>query len=290
MKYKNKNFIIYALLLTIVLFWFYSHQKTENRLKQSYLIQAKLASSQTAKLVQEQVKSIKDELEVMAQSPEILNASSDQKSCQKKVLQTYRHIEDKIGNLGVINKNGVFQCSINNQLLGQKAENFGDFFKIIKEDTNHLPVLSRYFIPPGQMGLGSALHVAVINEKNFLGTVGAGIYFGSINEKFFKNLPFFKHGYITLFDDNGDILYNEDSWSLGKNIWAEEILQRFGLNAEFAEAAKKSAGGIMQSFVIKQGSGLTLNEKFLAVDMRPINLLPDRRWVIMTTIPFSDEE
>jgi hypothetical protein len=134
------------------------------------------------------------------------------------------------------------------------------------------------------------LHAAVV-DKNFKGTVGAGIYFESLGNKFLKDVPFFKNGYITLLDDNGDILYNDDSWALGKKIWDAQIIERFDFNSEFIEQTRKSIE-MNEKFntILKQKKNNFFDEKFLSVVLEPINLLPNRRWIIMVIIPFSDDE
>ena len=287
---KNKNLLLILAFFSATFLLYSYHEKQETVLTNLYSTQAKLVAKQTGRLIAEQISSIKDELHVLSESPEILNAENNQKNCQIKILKTFQHISDKVNNLGRTNSDGVFICSANEKLIGQKAQTYGEFFEQIKKDPLHADVLSRQFSPPQNSGLGSALHAAVV-DKNFKGTVGAGIYFESLGNKFLKDVPFFKNGYITLLDDNGDILYNDDSWALGKKIWDAQIIERFDFNSEFIEQTRKSIE-MNEKFntILKQKKNNFFDEKFLSAVLEPINLLPNRRWIIMVIIPFSDDE
>lgn len=253
---------------------------TENVLEQ-YQRQEHLIANEVAQNLESNIESIREKLSLIASMPEV--KTGDQATCTAKLQEVFAILDSKLGNLGRVDQNGIFRCSLNKALVGVDAKTLGDYIKQIINDPEHKPVLSRAIVPPGITTYVSGLHVPVFDQnQKFLGTVGGGVYFNELQEKYLQNITLAQNGYVVLLDDNGDILYHPTAELIGKNISQQEVKKRFSdspaFDAAMAAAQQGKTGQLRYTFE---------GQEKVAV-YRPAQVLPDHHWIVFITVPVQD--
>jgi signal transduction histidine kinase len=283
LKKKHKIVLIVAAsALVVVTLGAISNTFIKDRLAANLLTeyqrQERQAANEVAQNLENNIASVQDKLNLLATMPEVIG--SDATKCNDKLAEGFAVINTKVGNLGRVNADGYFYCSINKTLLGIKAEKLGAYIPQIFNDPKHTPVLSRAILPPGANTYVAALHVPVYDaQKRFQGTVGGAVYFNELQDKYLKNITFAQNGYIVLIDDNGDILYHPKSEVIGKNYTAEDVKQKLGYSVELTDAIQKAMhgeSGTLQ-FSVKEGGRLAAYTK--------AQVMPGHHWTVFVVVP-----
>ncbi len=258
--------------------------KMTDNLVDVYAEQELLVAKQVAKITSGEVEDIREKLNLIAKLPEV--KTGDTETCNKKLTEVLSGMEEKLSNIGRMNAQGVFDCSVNPAALGVDGKKIAHLKQII-EDPKHEAVLG-YLIPPAPDAADpqyvTSLHVPRYDDNgNFIGTLGGAINFGQFQEQFLKDIKFLKQGYPVVQDDNGDILMHPRKDLMGKNMWSEEIQKLTGKNQKFNDAIKIAAE---QG---KEGKArYTFEGKEKVLVAVPANIFPNRRWVVSVTVPIED--
>lgn len=238
-------------------------------------------ATQTADALKMQVENVKEQLQYIAQIDEI--RSLDPKVCNAKIEYILKGFEQNLGNIGRIGPNGVFYCSGNKALLGTKGSAFGQYITDIFNDPEHKPVMSRMIYPKGATSYLLAIHVPVYDAKGaFAGTVGGAIDVNQLAEHYLKNVRIGETGFVSVVDDNGDIIYNANKSFIGKNRYSEEIQNANGHSQALNNAFETAKLGT-HTLVRYKTNG---QERMAA--MTSVEVLPGRRWVVYGVVPMSD--
>jgi signal transduction histidine kinase len=247
-----------------------------------YAKQEALVAEQVAQNLQVNISSVQEKLELLASFPEVMSAQPA--PCEKKLNEAFHIMERRIGNLGRVNRDRVFACSINRSLVGVKADTLGPYIAQIFDDPEHKPVLSRAIWVQGANGYLAALHVPVNDSSGrFNGTLGGAVYLSQIEEKYLQDIKFARNGFVVLFDDNGDILYHPRDDLIAQNISKGEAASYYddNLRSVIGKAGKEGGTG---TFRYKAGG----EERLAAYES--IEVVPGHRWVAMVTVPVTEAE
>ena len=255
-------------------------QLSKNILRNFQQQELEVAAS-VANSLESEIVNLQEKLYLISHIPEVQNTNED---CNRKLDESFQGVERKIGNLGRVNKEGYFACSINSALIGTKAENLGSYISDIFKDPQHKPVMSRAIKPPGAPGFIVAVHVPVYDVNGeFDGTIGGAIYFNELNDKFFKDVRFTENSHVVLLDDNEDILHHDVADLIGKNISSPEL----------AEIADPENYRNMISESSLNGSGV-IRYLFAGEDkigaFNIVDIFPNRKWVVLISTPAKEIE
>lgn len=283
---NKKNFFIIVIIVLAVgitgsglLVQVIAKNKLKAKLIDQYVGGEMLLASQIAQHMEIEVSSIYDKLVLISQMPEVI--SGDSETCVAKLKEIFVNMRDKVGNLGRMDSNGVFDCSV--QPLRVRGRATLPHLKQILEDEKHQPVFGRGLISPNNNRYGTSLHVPLFKKDGtFTGTVGAATYFDELKDKHLKNAVFSEHGYMILMDDNGDIFYHPRDDFIGKNFWSDEIQQATYHQQVFNESVKAAATGRASiSHYVFEGE-----ERIAALS--PAEVFPGRLWILIATAPIKD--
>lgn len=256
-------------------------KRVNERLIANYNTQQLEVAKQTSTTLQSQVDTIKAKLLFIAQVEAI--RSLDPKVCDPKIDEIIASFGQDIGNIGRIGPDGKFYCSGNKQLLGVKGSTLGSYIDDIFNDPEHKPVMSRMIYPKGATSYLLAVHVPVIDSKGkFMGTLGGAISVDNLAENYLKDIQIGKTGFVTVADDNGDIIYNRDNTIIGKNRYSQEIQALFDNNSVLNSAfeAAKSGQDAQARYKVR-------GEERIAV-LTSVEVNPGRRWIVYGVIPVSE--
>ncbi len=283
MSKKTTVFIFTVVFVTIFLVGGYFivkqiYNNLLNNLINQYAQEQLVLGKQTANILETEVKSTEEKLKLIAKIPEIKNG--DQASCNKK-LQEVLALNTRISNIGRVDVNKKFKCSINKALVGSDAQKLGPYINDIFNDPKHQTVMSRIIkVPTG--GYAVAVHVPVFDDKNaFIGTVGGAIYFEEFSSKFLQNIKISNNGYIVLQDDDGTIFYHPQKELIGQNRRPKNSAEEATASAITSLITKASKDG--SSGVSRYISSLDNTEKVGAYV--PANIFPNRKWIVIVTVP-----
>lgn len=250
---------------------------TDNLINQ-YSRQELLIAETSAKILEREISTIQEKLNLIAQIPEVKSGNTE--DCNRKVKEVFSAMSDKVGNLGRMDARGIFSCSVTDGAIGIDGTRYPHLKKIIDE---HVAVLGRNLISQTNPRPVTSLHVPIFdNNEKFVGTLGGAIYFDDIANKYLKDVVFAKQGYVTLVDDNGDILYHPQKDFIGKNLWSEEMQKITGGNKDLNDMIKEAVAG--KSAVKRYLFG---GKEKLAANV-PANIFPGRRWVVSVSMPIED--
>ena len=121
-------------------------------------------AAQVALVLEKEVSEIQEELSLMGQLPEIKNG--DSMSCSYKLRDFYNTMDLKPGNLGRMDKDGIFYCGVLDSIIGVNATRYAYIKEILE---THNPVLSRglLFEYTDHSEYLTALHVPIFDEGNY---------------------------------------------------------------------------------------------------------------------------
>ncbi len=284
---KQKLFIVLTLVFISVILSsiFITSELTKQRIAaqftDQYSQQGKTLASETATILKTEVTSIQDKLNLIALIPEIRDGSTA--VCQSKLEEAFRVLGDKVGNLGRVNSQGIFQCSLNKKLIGIKAETLGKYILNIFNDPAHKPVLSRAIKPVGSTSFIQAVHVPVYSSKGeFIGTVGGAIYFDELEKKILQKIKLTDNGTIVILDDDGTIIYHPNAFLRGKSVDSEDVVklsQTSGAHRSILNDALKNQRGQLR-FTFDNVDNVAAYES--------VEIIPGRNWVVLVTTPIAD--
>ncbi len=252
-------------------------QNLESKLTKEYLVQEETFAEQIAMTLENEVMDVTDKLYLIAGMQEIQSGSPQ--VCNAK-LQEILSEQSKLGNLGRVNAQGNFSCSINKSLIGVPAAKLGPYINDIFKDPSHKAVVSNAFIPPGSKDYIIAIHVPVYTDQNkFDGTVDGAIYLKDFSEKYLSKVKFAKTGFAVLYDQNGDVLYHPKTGFIGKNLSSPELKKAFGNIDQLEKMVTNGKNG---------GSG-TVNYSIEGVEKigtyKPVDVSSGHRWIVLVTVP-----
>jgi signal transduction histidine kinase len=253
-----------------------------DQLTDQYGQQELLVSKQVAKIFVTEVGSLTSQLSLMGQIPEV--AAAKNPACQSKLQQLFIAAQSQIGNLGRVGADGNFACSLNTALVGIKADTLGPYIDAIFSDPSHAPVMSRAILPKGSTSYIAAIHVPIFtSDGKFDGTLGGAIYFNQLQDKFLKDISFSKNGFVSLYDDDGTVLYRREGDIIGKNINSPEFQEEVGAAAPFQKMIDDAKAG--QSGII---SYTLANGDHRLAAYAPAEVLPGRTWVAVVSVSLAD--
>jgi signal transduction histidine kinase len=286
-KLKFNHIILISLLVAIVtailgvLLIFLIRGSISEQLVRTYKEQERGLVTEVASSIEKNIADVQKNLEIMALAPEVIN-SSNTTICNQKLREYFKAIDNRIGNLGRVNAEGVFDCSVNPSLIGTPASALGDYVTELIRDPQHKPVMSHKIRPPGTDTYAAAIHVPVYDKSGtFSGTLGGAIYFDQIQEKYLRDVKFGTNGFAILFDDNGDILYHPRSEFIGKNVAQPEIKNLYiptGILESFIHEAQTNETG--EIYYAVEGEEKIASYRTLTV--------PGRKMVVVATVPIAE--
>lgn len=254
-------------------------QLTERLITQNSA-QGGVVADQTSRALQKEVENVTTELQLIASNPIIRDGTSEE--CQAELDALTQRYDLRLGNIGRVNRDGVFQCSINRNLIGSTANNLGSYITEIFDDPEHKPVMSRAIKPAGADSYLVAVHVPVYDANGeFDGTLGGAIYFDDIRENFLQGINFAQQGFVSLYDDDGTIMYRPQADLIGKNIHSPEFLTLTPdidiFDRIFANALAGNPGS--DRYIINGTDRL--------VAYHPVDVMPDRKWIVIVSVPYG---
>lgn len=259
-----------------------SSQRTEQTLRGVYTDIVETTAQQAGASIKTEILGAGDKLEFIGEVDSIKSLDGDE--CNAKLQFIYENVESSIGNLGRIGPDGIFYCSINKQLIGVEGSSLGGYIDEIFADPEHRPVLSRIIKPAGSPSHLLAVHVPVYDtEKNtFLGTLGGAVSLELLAKNFVEPNKPSDNGFITLIDDNGDILYHPNDTFIGKSFNSTEVQDHFNNSSTLNESIEQA----------KQGDKVSV-EYVAAGEERfttfvPIEVIPGRYLIVSAVVPIND--
>lgn len=251
----------------------------ENLLEE-FAKQEGLVAEQVAQNMEINIEAVEDKLRIAATLPEVIDAAGN--DCQKNLRSVFAVMENKVGNLGRVNSDGIFSCSMNSALIGVKANTLGDYIDRIFQKDDHPAVMSRAIKVPGVEGHLAAVHVPVYRDGLFDGTLGGAVYFSELKDKLLEDIKFADSGFVVLFDDNGDILYHPEEYLIGQNLDSDDARDFYSTNLL---NTIKSAPSHKSGSVRYTANGVDKIGAFHTGE-----ILEGRKWVALVTVPVSEAE
>jgi signal transduction histidine kinase len=250
-------------------------------LEEDIQVQESQLAQAVANSLRSEIIGIQEKLTLISKIPQVQDpTSADQ--CNEQLQETFEIMERKVGNLGRVNTNRIFACSLNKALIGLPAEQLGQYITDIFTDPDHKTVMSRVILPPGSSSFIIALHIPVLNQAGqFDGTLGGAIYMDQLESKYFRDIRLSPNGHIVLLDDNGDILYHPYRDLIGKNYNSDEF--------------KKYASPTAYQDIIEMGKSVQPHTARYIFDgeekvgaAAPVEILPNRTLIVLVTTPVKD--
>ena len=281
-------FIIVIVELLLIMFLV---DATKNKISQSLILNAyevdKQLAAQISKSLEQDLKAVQNKLSLIALFPEIQTGSSE--SCSKKLDQVFPLVEGKVANLVKINEKGELYCAINRESIGINVLENEDLKKIILAP-EHKPVLHRVVLSSVSNKYVAGIHVPVVSQGVFEGSIGGVVYFDELKDKYFKDFTLLESGRVMLIDDNGDVLYHPTSPELvGKNLLSDEIVNQLSeLDREdYKRQLEQVLDGIRHNVSGTIQYQYQANSEMIAV-YHPVEILPDRHWAVIVTVPLEE--
>lgn len=284
---KQKLFLLLTIIFlsVIILSTITISEITKKRISSElidrYSEQSRILAQETNAVLKSEVANIEDKLRLIATMPEVRTGNTQ--ACQAKLKEAFNTLETKVGNLGRVNVKGDFQCSLNEALIGTRAEALGPYINTIFNDPEHKPVLSRTIKPPGADSFIQALHVPVYSaDKEFLGTLGGAIYFNELADKLFRNIKLTDNGTIVLLDDDGTVIYHTNPLLRGLNVRSAEFEQ-------FSQTPRAHVEMLEKALTGQIGTSRYVFENIDKVaSYEAHEILPNRQWIVLVTVPIAD--
>lgn len=271
--------IIGGYLTTIVI-----RDRLNENLIDNYAANEETIAGFIAKSLEAEIRATENQLILMAEDPLISDGTKDE--CVAAIKKDLENTNSKLGNVGRVDKDGVFRCSINTALIGTAASKLGPYITDIFSDPEHTPVMSRVIKAPGATSLLTALHVPVWNQAGvFDGTLGGAIYLTNLQEKYLKDVIFAKRGFVVLVDDDGTILYHKRDELIGAKLDSPAFAEIIGDVNSFQamiDSVKEGKSGIREYH--------SNTEETKVAGFAPVEVIPGRTWLVMVTVPVSDIE
>jgi signal transduction histidine kinase len=255
----------------------------QSKLAQNFSSQENAIGTEVGTSIADRFSGIENTLTAIALDPAVQNDNPN--VCNPTLKRYYSSVNIGIGNLGRVNTRGIFYCTINPKLLNKKASSLGTYIQKLFDDPKHNPVVSPEIVVPSAKGYVVALHVPVYdNRHNFKGTIGGAVYLNQLSEQLLSKARFAKTGYVSVQDDNGDIIYSHTSSSIGKNYFSPAIQNQPGLNIKALNQAILAA---------RQGKSQTVSyigtrDITRIASVQPVTIVPGHRWIILVSVAQSE--
>jgi PAS domain S-box-containing protein len=277
----RSEIILYSIAFLIILisslyFFVQNHnQDMSEEIIQRFAEEELLSTQNIAKVFESEINDIQNRLNLIAMNKEVIQG--DTEICNKKLKESLNNFNGRLGNIGRVNKEGIFYCGAVESIIGINGLQY-DYLKTLFEDPNHNPVLSRgvnFEYEDGTQEELLALHIPIYDEEgNFDGTLGAAIYLDEVGKNFLSEVEILGEGYIILIDDNGDVLYHPN----------QEEITNFLTNAS-SDRDPKLTELVLDG--IKGNSGIKnyfFNEEKIAT-YYPAKIWKNRTWMVFTNFP-----
>lgn len=281
------SFIIYAaitmllVLAALLLLTEVSRKRIDTLLNKEFETRVEDAATTASKNIADEILTYQDKLSYVAEVEAI--KSENPSVCNPKLESLYNTFGTTLGNLGRINSQGIFFCSVNKQLIGVKGSTFGQYVDDIFQDPEHKPVLSYAIKPAGSTDYLLAIHIAVKGlDGKFAGTLGGGISINKLGDKYLKNVKPSENGFLSMVDEDKTILMHPQEEFLGKKISDPEVSKYFEDNPEILKSLDKAIAGEKVSIRYRAGG----EERYATYV--PVEVLPGRYIVVSAVVPLSD--
>jgi nitrogen fixation/metabolism regulation signal transduction histidine kinase len=282
-KFLFTTFIILSFILLLVaatITFRSTRDEINNKLILAYAAQQQTLANQLAKSIETEIQNIEEKLLAISEIEDV--RAGVQSTCTATLEEVSNSFIVKPNNIGRVDKNGLFVCSINKALIGTKAANLGSYVTDIFSDPEHKPVASRIISIPN-IGYAIAIHIPIFDKNgNFDGTIGAAIYLKDIESKFLTNFKIGTTGFASLLDDNGDILYHPREDFQAKNINSDEIQNAINHDPQVNDYFVKSISG----FVGYSRYVFTGQERVAAY--APVRINQNRIWSVNVILPIEE--
>lgn len=289
MNYKNflnNKAITIAIVvissISIFLVWFLSEgtqKQIEMTIEEQFGDSKLQLATEISNALEEEINCTIDHLNLISQLPEVKYGGT--KECSNKLREMNGLMYDKLGNISRLNKDGVFDCGLVDDIVGVDANEYPYIQKILS-DPEHNPVMSRaiMFQYTDHEKYLVAIHIPVYDDNNnFKGTLGAAIYFDEIYDSYIKEIVKDGKDLIYLIDDNGDILYHPNPDFVGRNQ-NDQYMQTVLLKSpEWQDLVRDSQSGVpgTKKYVI--------NDEQILSSYAPASVFPNRHWSVITSTP-----
>ncbi|HVW23090.1 MAG TPA: ATP-binding protein [Candidatus Saccharimonadales bacterium] len=252
--------------------------KVEEHITGVYGQEQLTTAKETAASLQQVVDTTQQKLELLAQLPSLQSPNTT--VCNHELASIIASANPEISNLGRINSQGIFYCSVNSKLIGVAGSSLGSYVTTIFNDPNHKPVMSRLIYPKGASAYVLAVHVPVYDATHqFLGTLGGAIDTDKVAANLLDKVRIGGTGFVSVVDDNGDIIYNTNHKFIGKNLYSTEFKQVLSDNPSLLRAFQKALHG--QSAQVHY----RVNGEQRFATLTSIQVMPGRRWVVYGIVP-----
>lgn len=296
-KYKKLSVKLIAILIIIIagglllLVWMLS-QNTKTTIEDTVVTQFEdlemQLAQEAARILEHHINNVKNTLELATEVPEIKNGSPEE--CNSKIEELFENLNLEISNIGRVNTDGAFDCSIDPSIIGEDATQFEHINEILL-DPEHNAVIGRMLLlEDNDLNLRYvvSMHVPIYNDSDeFTGTLGAAIYLDEIEEEALTDIQEIispQDGYIVLYDDNGDILYHPFADYVGGNAYDEDIRAVYAQSAELEDM-------IDHVLNLETGSARYLfYGDYKLATYTAIEVFPGRYWSVIVTTPLENIE
>ena len=231
--------------------------------------------------LENEFKEIDKKLKLISEVPEIREGGTEK--CGSKLKEIYNEMDIKLGNMGRMNKEGIFYCGVVDDIVGVDGKKY-DYLRTILDDPEHKPVLSPaiMFQYINYSRYLTAMHIPVYKDEDFVGTLGAAVYFDELYEKYLKEIAHeFKEENIMLLDENGDILYYTNHAIISKNIFSEETTKELYFPEHISNALKDTKKGNSGRFSCDMDGEVKVSFYF------PVEVFSGRTWTLIMTLPMN---
>lgn len=291
---SSKTFPIIIAIIALVVFpvllstiWFLgksTQQDIEETIINQFGEQQLIIAESTAKILETEIVNVQEKLSMIAQIPEV--RSGDTTACSEKLKEISESMHVKLGNLGRMNKDGLFYCGVVDSIIGVDGTKY-DYLRRIISDPARKPVLSRgiMFEYTDRTEHLVALHVPVFDVNGiFSGTLGGAIYVDALKETYLKDIVFGERGQVILLDDDGHILYHPNADFIHRNINDEYMQAILTKSPEFQNLVKEAQSGLTGiKKYIHGGEQVIAASKIVS-----LRLIGDRHWAVIITAPAAE--
>ena len=255
--------------------------RIDDKLVGNYAVEEQEIAKNVARTLESDINSTAHVLTLMGEDPIIRDGASS--TCTTAIRTKLALVDSQLGNVGRVDKDGIFRCSLNAALIGTPAKKLGTYITTIFEDPAHAPVMSPAIKPPGASGYLVAVHIPVWKDGVFDGTLGGAIYLQDLQKKYLEDVVFVKRGFVRIIDADGTILYHQRQELIGKNIDSESFHKYVGDSAPFHEMLADVLAGKSGT---KEYFNVTEGEK--VAGYYPAHVIGGRTWLVIVTIPIKD--
>jgi PAS domain S-box-containing protein len=293
MKWRSSIFTTFYILaavvmsvmfLAVVITTIFTRERIEHRFVDLYYQQQAVTAKQTADGLQVQVNAVQDKLNYLAQLKNVQTPSAEQ--CGSQLDNVLKTLGLNLVNLSRVDAKGIFTCTLNTKLIGTTGEQYAAAISDITKDSRHQPVMSRMIKPAGSNSYVISVYVPIYDSNSrFLGALGGDIGLNKLADNYFKTIHIGKTGYVTVIDDNGDIIYSQTREYIGRNRYEPELRKRTANNPRLNQAYEsvRKGGDSKQLEFTVNGEG-----RFATITS--MEVMPGRRWIVYGIVPASEIE